>query len=443
MRNCIEELSKLRADIVALSSPPALKKHEILRFDEAHQLKLQAEAEASEAPTIADLFCGAGGLSLGFTQAGFRVCLASDLDPLSCDTWRFNHPNVAKSRIVVGDIGATLATLPKIAMCKPDVLAGGPPCQGYSHANRHHQSPIEDPRNVLYRDFVRAAELLRPKFIVMENVRGMHRVADSVCQDFERLTFKVSGRTSSYKVACQILNAYDFGAAQSRERLIFLGVRKDVTDAVGVTPEVLFEDIKAFCTRANYRFVLANALKHLRPLAAPHKMHVGEIDTDEGGRKVDVNPFRGDESAYLRHINLSRTVPFIYNHKARYCSLLNHEIYASMNQGDDGTSPAIADIFPYKRRNGIFKDKYFRLYADRPSRTITAHMRSDCHSHIHPTQPRGLTPREAARAQSFPDDYAFLGPYLKTYIQIGNAVPPVMARGIANAIKPYLKELQR
>jgi len=98
---------------------------------------------------------------------------------------------------------------------------------------------------------------------------------------------------------------------------------------------------------------------------------------------------------------------------------------------------------PYKHRSHIFKDKYFKLVADKPSRTITAHMKMDCHSHIHPTQVRSLTPREAARVQSFPDDFVFLGPYLKTYMQIGNAVPPLMARGFASVIKKYLERLKK
>ena len=93
---------------------------------------------------------------------------------------------------------------------------------------------------------------------------------------------------------------------------------------------------------------------------------------------------------------------------------------------------------PYSHRNHLFKDKYYKLIADKPCRTITAHLQMDCLSHIHPTQARTITPREAARIQSFPDDYVFLGPYLKTYMQIGNAVPPIMARQIAKVIYRYL-----
>ena len=93
---------------------------------------------------------------------------------------------------------------------------------------------------------------------------------------------------------------------------------------------------------------------------------------------------------------------------------------------------------PYKSRNGIFRDKYYRLCADKPSKTITAHMQYDCNMYIHPYQARGLTPREAARIQAFPDDYFFCGPYTKTYMQIGNSVPPLIARTIAEIIKKYL-----
>jgi DNA (cytosine-5)-methyltransferase 1 len=163
-----------------------------------------------------------------------------------------------------------------------------------------------------------------------------------------------------------------------------------------------------------------------------------EVDDEVTGKKIDANQFLGNENNYLRKINQNRIIPLVFNHKARYTNDINYEIYSKLGQGEDGTSKKIENIMPYKHRNHIFKDKYFKLRADKPSRTITAHLRMDCHSHIHPHQIRSITPREAARIQSFPDDYIFLGPYLKTYMQIGNAVPPLMARGIAKVIKKYL-----
>ena len=132
-------------------------------------------------------------------------------------------------------------------------------------------------------------------------------------------------------------------------------------------------------------------------------------------------------------------MPFLFNHKARYASYINYQIFERLEQCDDATNEKIRDIMPYSHRNHCFKDKYYKLIADKPCRTITAHLRMDCLSHIHPFQVRTITPREAARIQSFPDDYLFLGAYLKTYMQIGNAVPPLMAKQIATTIKQYLQ----
>ena len=225
----------------------------------------------------------------------------------------------------------------------------------------------------------------------------------------------------------------------SRLMMIFFAFRCDISEALAIRPEDVFNMISDYNENGK-RYILRDVLEGVRELEPPHTMNVGEVDTEESGRKIDINPYMGTENGYLQLINQNREIPLVFNHKARYCSLLNHEIYSRMAQGDDATSECIADIMPYAHRNDKFKDKYFRLYEDRPCRTITAHLRSDCHSHIHPTQARALTPREAARAQSFPDDYLFLGPYLKTYIQIGNAVPVVMARGIARVIRHILEQ---
>ena len=186
------------------------------------------------------------------------------------------------------------------------------------------------------------------------------------------------------------------------------------------------------------KHVLSDAISFIKPLKAPRVKNLTEVDDEKTGKKVDLNSFTGNENTYLKLINRNRSIDFIFNHKARYTNDVNYEIYKKLEQGDDGTNSKISDIMPYAHRNHVFKDKYFKLIADKPSRTITAHLKMDCHSHIHPTQIRSITPREAARIQSFPDDYVFLGAYLKTYMQIGNAVPPVMANCIAKIIKKYI-----
>lgn len=397
---------------------------------------LQAKEDARKAHTVVDLFCGAGGLELGFKQNNFKTVFANDFDRLCIETYRYNHPEISDNRIICEDIRKISKKIDNYISESVDVVIGGPPCQGFSSANKHHRG-IDDPRNELYKYFLKCVEKLAPKVVVMENVKGMLKVADQVVEDYENIHITNSKGNFSYKIAYKLMLSSDFSVAQSRERLIYIAVRNDVSDRLKINPIDIFNSIE----RDNLNkqvFKLSDALEGVRNLVAPHQMGVGEIDTEESGRKIDANIYSGQENRYLRLINNGKKIPLVFNHKARYCSELNQEIYRRMEQGDDATDPKIADIMPYTHRNNKFKDKYYRLYGDRPCRTITAHLRSDCHSHIHPYEDRTITPREAARVQSFPDDYLFLGPYLKTYIQIGNAVPVVMARGIAKAIKKLL-----
>lgn len=405
----------------------------LIKSDEAERADLRKRVNG-EGISLVDLFCGAGGLSLGFVQSGYSVKLAVDFEPMCIETYEYNHPEIDPEKIICGDIRKIADHIDDYVDQDVDIVIGGPPCQGFSSANKHHRV-IDDPRNELYKYFIIAVKQLCPKVVVMENVKGMLKVANQVVEDYENISIDKKGKKYTYKVAYELLNSADFSVAQNRERLIYIALRNDILEEYNTTPNKIFEMIRNQNSR-NHKFNLGDALEYIRPLRAPHTMGVGEKDTEENGRKIDVNPYMGNDNEYLKIINQDRYIPLVFNHKARYCSELNQEIYNRMRPGDDGTAPQIADIFPYTSRNDKFKDKYYRLYSDRPCRTITAHLRSDCHSHIHPDQNRTLTPREAARVQSFPDDYIFLGPYLKTYIQIGNAVPTVMARGIASALIP-------
>lgn len=431
-------LNELYVAVATLDANYELIRPYTYKLSNSERKKIQDIEVHRNAPTLVDLFCGAGGLSLGFRQNGFKTVFANDFDSLCIETYKFNHPEIPDSKIVCGDIRELVDRIDDYIGETVDVVIGGPPCQGFSSANKHHRV-IDDPRNELYKYFLTAVEKLAPKIVVMENVKGMLKVAEQVVEDYNNIRIKSGEQEYSYLVSYELLNSADFSVAQSRERLIYIAVRSDIAEQCNVTPDYIFQNIHK-ANEKNVVYNLSDALDGVRSLIAPHKMNVGEIDTEEGGRKIDANPFEGNENAYLKLINENRLIPLVYNHKARYCSELNYEIYRRMNPGDDATDPKIADIMPYAHRNDKFKDKYYRLYGDRPCRTITAHLRSDCHSHIHPYEDRAITPREAARVQSFPDDYLFLGPYLKTYIQIGNAVPTMMARGIAKAIKECLEE---
>jgi DNA (cytosine-5)-methyltransferase 1 len=397
---------------------------------------IQEKSKKKTGPRTIDFFCGAGGLSLGFSQEGFQIDLANDYEDVCIETFKYNHPEVPDNRVILGDIREIVDNLENYIHNDIDVVIGGPPCQGFSSANQ--QRIIDDPRNELYKYYLKAIETITPKIVVMENVKGMLPYAQQVVEDYKNISVKKRNKTYSYSVDYKVLVSSDFGVAQKRQRLIFIAIRNDISEKRKITPSDIIEEIESGY-RKNRDHVLRDALEFIKPLDAPRIKNMTEVDDEITGKKVDVNQFEGNENTYLKLINERRKIDYVFNHKARYTNDINYEIYGTLGQGEDGTSEKIKHVMPYKHRNHIFKDKYFKLIEDKPSRTITAHLKMDCHSHIHPRQVRSITPREAARIQSFPDDYVFLGAYLKTYMQIGNAVPPVMARGIAKVIKKYIE----
>jgi DNA (cytosine-5)-methyltransferase 1 len=321
-----------------------------------------------------DLFCGAGGLSLGFTQEGFITALANDIEECCIDTYSHNHPETPRAAIVKGDIKEVINNLSRIVgSTKIDVIIGGPPCQGFSMANR--QRLIDDPRNYLYKRFVETVRKIKPTFFIMENVKGMLPVAKQVREDFEK---------AGYKVSFEVLNAKDFGVPQNRERLIYIGNR------VGLDNKAIFEDIHRISERIPNYF-LKDAIFGLRPLEAAREKNATEKGSELSGYIIEPNK-NNETNRYIELINNGKREPVVCNHKARYNNDRDIEIFGRLEQGDRSDDPKIADIMPYSRRNDIFKDKYFKLELDKVSKTITAHMKFDCNMYIHPTQARGLTP---------------------------------------------------
>lgn len=370
---------------------------------------------------MVDLFCGAGGLSLGFIQEGFTTVLANDIEECCVDTYAHNHPETPRDHIVLGDIRLVTDHLEELLKDKNvDIVVGGPPCQGFSMANR--QRLIDDPRNKLYKSYVEIVKRVQPKFFVMENVKGMLSVANQVKEDFQSI---------GYSVECKVLNAKDFGVPQNRERLIYIGNR------IGIDNKSIFEELEALSLKIP-NHVLGDALAGLRSLVASRKKNATEQGSQESGYKIEKNEC-DNPNDYVEYLNQGCQMKLTLNHKARYNNDRDIEIFGRLYQGDRSDDPKIADIMPYARRNNIFKDKYFKLEEDKVCKTITAHMKFDCNMYIHPTQARGLTPREAARVQSYPDDYYFRGAYTKTYMQIGNSVPPLLGRAIASVIKKYME----
>jgi DNA (cytosine-5)-methyltransferase 1 len=371
---------------------------------------------------IIDLFCGTGGLSLGFENAGFNIAMANDIDEASIETFKRNHKNIPSENIVLGDISDFIKDKKK-SLEKKDFfgVVGGPPCQGFSMANR--QKLINDPRNKLYKKFIEVIKLTQPTFVVIENVKGMLSYASQVVTDLKDI-----GYIADYK----LLNAKNFGIPQNRERLIYIGIKKNLSKDSKKIVDSIFEEIEK--NKISEVATLKEAFWGLRKLNAREKKGDTSIESKESGFTKDIIIGKVKPNDYINRINHGKISKEIYNHKARYNNKRDLEIFKLLPQGGKSDHKSIQHIMPYKSRSHIFKDKYYKLFLDKPSKTITSHMKFDCNMYIHPLEARGITPREAARIQSFPDNYIFEGSYTRWYSQIGNAVPPLLSEIIARSI---------
>lgn len=382
--------------------------------------------------TFVDLFCGSGGLSLGFTKAGYKCELAIDFDDSCIETFRFNHPDMNKTKIINQDITKlSKDSWDKFKYLKNniDVVCGGPPCQGFSTANR--QRLINDPRNLLYKDFVSSVNYLKPKAVLMENVSGIYAKKKEIINDFSNIGFKGF---------CIKINTKDFNIPQNRVRVLFLMFNKDFFyNQVDDLESLYLTKLNEF--KSNYHFTLNDAIGCLPPLKAKNVKNNTNLESDDFGFNEIKNKSKVVNS-YISLINgSSKPHPMIYNHKSRYNNERDIEIFSILEQGDDSSNKKIDHINPYKSRSHIFKDKYYKLVYDQACKTITAHMKFDCNMYIHPTQARGLTPREAARVQSYPDSYIFKGPFTKLYMQIGNSVPPLLSFYLGLSLKEVFNEI--
>lgn len=370
--------------------------------------------------TFIDLFAGAGGLSLGLEQAGFTPCFVNEIVQTYSNTYKANR-DLPDERYYIGDINTLNEHFEEYAhlMQGATLVCGGPPCQGFSMANR--QRIIDDPRNQLYKAYLTFLSRVRPQFFIMENVKGMANKIDEIKQNFREFL------GDEYLFDYELFKAQDYGVPQNRERLIFIGNR------LGINPKTIFDEIHKNKRKA---FVLRDALwglPHLEP-----KLEKGKSDIEDEKSGYTERDYIYEDNEFYHFINGDRIITKLYNHKNRYNNPRDLEIYRRLPQGANSLHESIADIMPYKSRNDIFKDKYFKLSEEQICKTITAHMRFDCNMYIHPWEARGLSPREAARIQTFPDDYIFTGPQNSWYAQIGNAVPVKLAQAIGNGIMKFL-----
>lgn len=368
-----------------------------------------------------DLFAGCGGLSLGLQQAGFTPWFVNEIVEQFCNTYKYNH-ELSDDHYFVGDIAELNQHLDEYKNLLSDItlVCGGPPCQGFSMANR--QRILDDPRNSLYKQYLIFLQNVRPKFFIMENVKGMMNKIEEIKENFKEYLGE------EYQFDYALVKAQDYGVPQNRERFIMIGNR------VNISPQLIFEEIYKHKRKP---FMLKDALDGLPHLVAKKEKGSKGIECAESGfTECDFTYIHND---FYKFINGEKDIKKLYNHKNRYNNERDIEIYRRLPQGANSLHESIADIMPYKRRNSIFKDKYFKLDETQICKTITSHMRFDCNMYIHPWDARGLSPREAARIQTFPDDYVITGSQNMWYAQVGNAVPVKLAKAIGDGIMKFIK----
>ena len=366
-------------------------------------------------PTAIDLFCGAGGLSLGLQDAGFVVLVGADHDDRAVETHTANLGGLGY-RGDLTDPEDFLEHLEAWGIDDVDLLAGGVPCQPFSRAGRSKirslvhagQRSIDDPRAKLWRSFIAVADKLRPRAVLFENVPDLAAwdegaILVDFCDSLVELGFVVDAT---------ILNADEHGVPQHRNRLFVVGTR----------PGLEFQ----WPARAHgRRETVRSAIGDLPVIPAAQREE----------QIAYAGPPRTGLQRRLRREVLSRDRRWIYDHMSRDVRSDDAEAYAILTEGQTYKDlPARLQRY----RADIFSDKYKRLEWEGLSRSITAHIAKDGYWYIHPDQPRTLSIREAARLQTFPDWFRFAGPPSNRFAQIGNAVPPLLAEAIGDELRNAL-----
>ena len=436
----------------------------------------------SRLPTVIDLFSGCGGLALGFEKAGFPIGAGIELMPEAVKTissnfeWRYGQ----ESRHLCCDItGTDPEVLHDSIGDNGCIVIGGPPCQAYSRAGKAKLNSLgedrkntSDSRGYLYQDFLRFAFALDARVVVMENVPeatrfGEMNIPEIVCKELEN---------HGYSAFWTILCSADYGVPQIRERLFVLAW-KNGEKAIGL-PIPTHRDAGGYIPPYGRQISSFMRCPHFRkPLATEADAHdwitVGDAFSD-----LPVL-FPSENSRYVSHSadtelpyrtkpvnDFQRIMREWYNFPLNAVTgnsfrknVRDFPIFARMKQGDIFTDASrIADELFFIKAHSLglspeseeyarlkramvpcydrdnFAEKWRRLDENRPSHTVVAHLSVDTYSHIHPWEPRGISIREAARLQSFPDDFTFNCSMGDAFKQIGNAVPPLLAKGVADAV---------
>jgi len=384
-------------------------------------------------PSFLDLFCGCGGFSLGMDRAGFDCLAAIDFNKEAIATFRKNFPNVkhALHKDMTQFRPRELAAL--IGRMHVDVIVGGPPCQGFSTARQRDGANhgtgrfVEDVRRHLYREYLRYVEFFTPRIFVMENVLGIQSAAGG--KYFTRVQHEA--RLLGYRVVAQVADAFSLGVPQKRRRQLIVGVREDLP---GFFPTQLAPAPRAFAGTT-----LGPAIGDLPRIAAGDGWECTDYDLDR--RRTHLNHWGKIARRYLFDVLEIKRAQCLTAHRARPHSERDLRDFLLLCEGENSAEALRRGEnfeFPYDKKT--FKDRYTRQSRREPCSTIVAHLSKDGLMFVHPTQNRSLTPREAARIQSFPDWFEFPVARTHQFRIIGNAVPPLVGEAVGLEVRAFLNK---
>lgn len=355
--------------------------------------------------TVVDLFCGAGGLSKGFMDAGYSVEIGVDFDDAALLTFSKNHGDADAMKLNLFDLDNVYEIekgLKKRGVEKLDVLIGGPPCQGFSLAGNRVES---DERNILYTAMVKTAEVLRPRVVLLENVPGMltlygGKAKERIFEDFENL---------GYKMNVKVLYAPEYGVPQIRKRAIFIGLLNSEEAFEYPSPKLLDGEFvtceEAICD-------------------------LPSLEGDDNFKPDSVRDYPVDAITEYQK-KMRRNATRLFNHTPTKHEQKTIDHIALVPDGGKYT-----DLPGDMAKKFKYHESLHRYNSKKPSLTIDTGHRT----HFHYKYNRIPTVRENARLQSFPDDFVFYGNKQQQYKQVGNAVPPLLGYAVAEKIEQYLDD---
>lgn len=397
--------------------------------------------------TFIDLFAGCGGLSEGFYRLGFKALAHVEINHWACETLRkrmsFYGYKDSDKEVIEHDITAedVIEKLDNAVNGRTvDIIIGGPPCQAYSTAGRVRDGKkmASDPRNYLFESYVKILEYYHPKFFVFENVTGLLSAKVDGSLIFPRV-IKALGKDYNIIDNPDILvhNTANYGVPQIRKRVIIMGVRKDI-DKTSV--EQLYKDVKKTHWLPETPDEERKGLTHFVDV----QQAIGDLPPVEPGCDASTDSYNYPcDNQFLKRVGKKGIHP-LYDHIARRNNDLDRERFVVMIKNHWTFGQLRREMPQYEHEHArLFDNSYVVQWWNLPSKTILAHIHKDGFQFIHPDekQARTFTVREAARIQSFPDDFEFAGSRGEKYKQIGNAVPPLFAEALAKSIKTNLEKI--